>query len=304
MSHIKLKSALAALLLTATCQLTGGVESRIEGGVVAIESDTAVVSKNLEELAASPIYLERESLRIEANTPQRKYIPCIYDMPYSITANYPHYKELWVNTGVLFGAGFVTLGVLELLPENATAWNKAEIHKRPVFDRWWHNVKSGPVWDKDNLIFNYVLHPYGGAAYYMSARSQGFNMFYSFLYGLGVSTFFWEYGIEAFMEIPSIQDLFITPIGGVLIGETFYRVKRYIVEHDYHLLGSRFLGTFVAFLVDPVNEVVNLVRGNPAKGYSSRHRSALGTEIVCYPWMRPAPGGSGTATGFTVAFTF
>ncbi len=300
MSCSRIRSGLLAVALLACSTATFAAERRVVG----LEADTAVIERAVAFDARAPMKYELESERIAESSPRRKFIPCIYDMPYSITANYPHYKELWQNTAVLFGAGFVTLGVLELLPENATAWNKAEIHKRPVFDRWWHNVKSGPVWDKDNPMFNYVLHPYGGAAYYMSARSQGFNMFYSFLYGLGVSTFFWEYGIEAFMEIPSIQDLFVTPIGGILIGETFYRVKRYIVEHDYCLLGSKFLGTFVAFLVDPVNEVVNLVRGNPAHGYSKRHQPRLGSDIVCYPWLRPAPGCDGHAMGFTMSLTF
>lgn len=296
---------MTALLLPHSFHWAFAAESGVHSHIVTVAPDTGLVEKNMMATAVSPMLLERESRRVSDGSPRREYVPCIYDMPYSITANYPHYKELWVNTGVLFGAGFVTLGVLELLPENATAWNKAEIHRRPVFDRWWHNVKSGPVWDKDNPIFNYVLHPYGGAAYYMSARSQGFNMFYSFLYGLGVSTFFWEYGIEAFMEVPSIQDLFVTPIGGLLIGETFYRVKRYIVEHDYRLLGSKFLGTFVAFLVDPVNEVVNLVRGNPAKGYLGRHGApAAGVEVACQPWLRPTPGGNGSAMGFTLAVVF
>lgn len=300
MSRSRIRSGLLSVALLAGTAGTFAAERR----VVRLDADTAVLEKTVALEVGVPMNRGIENERVAATSRQRKFVPCIYDMPYSITANYPHYKELWQNTAVLFGAGFVTLGVLELLPENATAWNKAEVHKRPVFDRWWHNVKSGPVWDKDNLMFNYVLHPYGGAVYYMSARSQGFNMFYSFLYGLGVSTFFWEYGIEAFMEIPSIQDLFVTPIGGILIGETFYRVKRYIVEHDYCLSGSKFLGTFVAFLVDPVNEVVNLVRGNPARGYSNHHQPRLGGGIACYPWLRPSGGSVGQAMGFTMSLTF
>lgn len=300
MSRSRIRSGLLAVALLAGTAGAFAAERR----VVRLDADTTVLERTVAHESGLSMKHEAEDGRIAAASPQRKIVPCIYDMPYSITANYPQYKELWQNTAVLFGAGFVTLGVLELLPDNATAWNKAEIHKRPVFDRWWHNVKSGPVWDKDNLIFNYVLHPYGGAAYYMSARSQGFNMFYSFLYGLGVSTFFWEYGIEAFMEIPSIQDLFVTPIGGILIGETFYRVKRYIVEHDYCLSGSKFLGTFVAFLLDPVNEVVNLVRGNPARGYSKRHQPCLGGDIVCHPWLRQVEGSDGRAMGLTMSLTF
>lgn len=287
MCRSRTRSVLLAVALPAGAAGAFAAERCVAG----FDADTAVHEKGVALVAG-------------AVSQRRKSVPSVYDMPYSVTVNYPHYKELWQNTAVLFGAGFVTLGVLELLPENATAWNKAEVHKRQVFDRWWHNVKSGPVWDKDNMIFNYVLHPYGGAAYYMCARSQGFNMFYSFLYGLGVSTFFWEYGIEAFMEIPSIQDLFVTPIGGILIGESFYRIKRYIVEHGYRLSGSKFLGTFVAFLVDPVNEVVNLVRGSPERGYAKRRQPCLGGDIVCYPWLRQVNDSGGRTIGVTMSLTF
>lgn len=184
-------------------------------------------------------------------------------MPYSMSANYPNYKMLGINSGVLFGAFVATLGVLQLLPEDATAWNKKEITEVPLFKRWKNNVKKGPVWDGDKFIFNYVLHPYGGAAYYMSARSQGLNAYYSLLYCFGVSTIFWEYGIEAFMEIPSIQDLFITPLGGAMIGEGFYVLKRHIVANDYRLFGSPVVGNVVAYLIDPVNEVIGIFTGNP-----------------------------------------
>lgn len=222
----------------------------------------------------------------------------IYDLPYSLTANFPNYKRLAINTGALYAAGFLTIGVLYLLPENTTAWNKEHMMKIPPFKRWWQNVKKGPVVDKDNFVFNYILHPYGGAAYFMSARSQGFNFFYSFLYGAGVSTIFWEYGIEAFMEIPSIQDLIITPVMGALIGEGFYKLKRNIVANGYRLFGSRFLGYLVAYLIDPVNEVVGLFAGNPNRPKSKSKDLSIG----CAPWLSPTT--NGTTLGFTVGISF
>ena len=203
----------------------------------------------------------------------------IFDMPYSRKAECRNPHRLMVNTAVLFGAGVVTLGILELLPEDATAWNKEELRKTPIFERWWNHVKKGPVWDKDNMIFNYVLHPYGGAAYYMSARGQGYNTFHSALYSAAISTFFWEYGIEAFNEIPSIQDLIITPLAGAVIGEAFYVLKRSIVAGGYTLFGSKFLGNVVAYLIDPVNEVLGLIYGNDARRIS--------TSFAVMPGMTP-----------------
>ena len=148
--------------------------------------------------------LPQDDVYFEADTvPQPSYKPTIYDLPYSLSENMPNVKKLVINTATLYAAGVLTLGVLELLPEDATAWNKKEIRDTPLFERWWNHVREGPVWDKDNWVFKYILHPYGGAAYYMSARTQGCSAINSILYAFGVSTIFWEYGIEAFNEIPS-----------------------------------------------------------------------------------------------------
>lgn len=187
----------------------------------------------------------------------------LYELPYSRHTRQNNWKGLWTNTAVLSGAFISTLLVLECLPEEATAWNRAEIQSVPMFKRWFRNIfKRGPEWDHDNVVFNYFLHPYAGAVYFMAARTQGFSFGQSMLYSACISTIGWEFGIEAFMERPSYQDLVITPVVGSIIGEGFYRIKRHIVSHDYRLAGSPVLGNIVAFLVDPVNEVVDLFRGN------------------------------------------
>lgn len=226
-----------------------------------------------------------KDLDLHAVAPDTAYLPSLrhtmlndkkvslYALPYSTTLSIPNWKRMWINTGTLFTAGFAALGVLELLPDGATDWNKARLHQTPPMTRWWDHVKVGPHWDRDNPIFNYILHPYGGAAYYMSARSQGFNVKQSMVYSFMVSTFFWEYGIEAFMEIPSIQDLIITPVVGSVVGEFFYKGKRKIVENGYTLLGSRFLGGVAAFVLDPVNEFVGLFAGNDAREVASYYRA-------------------------------
>lgn len=236
-------------------------------------------------------------------TPTHKANLTIYDMPYSMRGSCHNWKRLWLNTGVLAGAYIGTFGVLQLLPEDATSWNRAAITSVPPFRRWWTHVKAGPEWDHDNVIFNYVLHPYAGAAYYMAARSCGFNVYQSFLYSACISTIGWEYGIEAFMEYPSWQDLFITPIVGSVIGECFYKVKRHIVSNGYCLAGSKVLGNVVAFLVDPVNEVIGLFAGNPCRQrlpYSAGSKSQI--EVSTTPWMKSYCGD--IAYGLSITCTF
>jgi len=248
-----------------------------------------------------------ESFKIDTSFSKRIYkenfklIPSkvnIYETPYSMKANYPNYRRLVTNTRVLYGAGLVALGILQTLPEDATAWNRSEIKNVPPLKRWAKNVKKGPVWDKDGFMFNYVLHPYGGAAYYMGARSLGFNVFYSFLYSAGISTLFWEYGIEAFMEIPSIQDLIVTPVAGVVLGEAFYILKRHIVSNGYRLFGSAVLGNVVAYIIDPVNEVIGIFAGNPNR----KKTNTLRNSVASAPWINKTQNGK--TFGLTVSLSF
>lgn len=227
-------------------------------------------------------------------------LPSIYELPYSVTLSSPDWHRLWINTAVLTGAYVSTLFVLEMLPEDATTWNRAELQQTPFYKRWWkHNFRQGPEWDSDNPVFNYFLHPYSGAVYFMAARSNGFNFFGSLLYCTMISTFGWEFGIEACMERPSYQDLFITPLIGSAIGECFYRLKRSIVDNDYHLLGSPVVGNIIAFLIDPVNEVVGLFSHNPAR------RVAAGTTQKKPRFSSALVPTAGRGTlGFSLSCTF
>lgn len=213
----------------------------------------------------------------------------LYAQPYSVNGNSYDWHRLWMNTATLSGAYVGTLLVLECLPEDATSWNRAELQDVPLFKRWHkHVIKKGPEWDHDKFYFNYLLHPYAGAIYFMAARSCGFNFWRSALYGAIVSTVGWEFGIEAFMERPSIQDLFVTPIVGGCIGEGFYHVKRWLVGNDYRVFGSPVLGGILAFLVDPVNEFTGLWMGNPARRIAhERAKAASGTGLTFAPSVRP-----------------
>ena len=216
----------------------------------------------------------------------------IYSLPYSLTRTCHDWKRLWINTGVLTGAFVGTLFVLELLPEDATSWNRASLQNVPLFKRWKkHVITEGPEWDHDKFVFNYVLHPYAGAAYFMAARSVGFNFYQSLLYSTIISNIGWEFGIEAFMERPSYQDLFITPLIGSALGEGFYRLKRKIVNDGYELLGSPFLGGLVAFFIDPVNEVVGYFghNHNPARTVAEQkereRRQRMGPHLSLVPGL-------------------
>ena len=250
----------AALIFGASAASAQDIDTQI------VELESTPASIQIEQIDINTV--EPDFTGFEALAPLRSKgtIPSIYELPYSMTGSAPDWHAMWINTAVLSGAFVSTLFVLEMLPEGATNWNRAAIQKDPFYTRWYnHVIKEGPEWDGDSPIFNYVLHPYAGAVYFMSARSTGFNFWQSLLYAACISTIGWEFGIEACMERPSIQDIFVTPLVGSVIGELFYKLKRNIVSHDYRLWGSPVIGNIVAFLIDPVNEVIDLFRGNPAR---------------------------------------
>ncbi len=258
------KICIIILILTAAC-----LRMPAQASVRAVSADSALF--RIPTIVAAP---PSEPLQL---TLPRTINACNwvspYALPYTPHSTGPEWHRMWINTAVLSGAFIGTLFVLELLPEDATAWNRAAISEVPMFKRWFRNVfKKGPEWDHDNPIFNFVLHPYAGAAYFMAARSCGFSFWGSMLYSAAISTVGWEFGIEAFMERPSYQDIVITPVVGSLLGELCYKGKRAIVDRGYELFGSPVLGHVAAFFLDPVNEVVDLFRGNPCTAIARRNK--------------------------------
>jgi hypothetical protein len=167
------------------------------------------------------------------------------------------FRKLAINTCVFFGTSVLVFGVLSLCPEDVSGWKKNEIRIPYMVGRWSENVKKGPVVDQDNFFFNFVTHPYSGAVYYMTARSSGFKSYECFLYSTAMSTLFWEYGVEAFAEVPSKQDLFITPVVGSVFGEVFFNIKKVIMKHDRRVLGSKLLGAATLLFMDPFNTILD-----------------------------------------------
>lgn len=253
--------------------------------VVAQDVNTDSTTHTTDLAKGSAVKTDITPIELSANLPKPRHgWTSPYRLPYSTHSTGQSWERLWTNTAVLSGAFVGTLFVLELLPEDATAWNRKEIQGTPMFKRWWRNIfVRNPEWDHDNPIFNYVLHPYAGLVYFMAARSCGFSFWGSMLYSAAISTIGWEFGIEAFMERPSYQDLFITPVVGSILGELSYKGKRSIVENGYELLGSSVLGHIAAFFLDPVNEFVDLFRGNPALGANSRNSAGVTPTLAIAP---------------------
>lgn len=165
------------------------------------------------------------------------------------------------NFGIM---GVGALGLIYSLPESISKWDKEALAK-DFFGKYKVNLSKGPVIDKDDWQVNYIGHPLSGAAYYTVVRHQGFGKLQSFGFAVVMSTFYWEYGLEALAEIPSIQDLLITPIIGSIIGEVLYQASLRIVANDGKLFGSRTAGTVATVLMNPagaLSDSINKAFGN------------------------------------------
>lgn len=166
----------------------------------------------------------------------------------------PDPPSTYLNTtiGLLGGGIVVSIIGLYIMPESVTNWDRS----RFGFKAWLQDVQIGPVIDSDNFWLNGVAHPYFGAVYYMQPRVAGYSWAESALFSFITSSIFWEYGIEAFVEIPSWQDLIYTPAIGSIFGEIFYQSTKYIQSNGNRLFGSKILGLIVVGLMDPIGVIM------------------------------------------------
>ncbi len=228
--------------------------------------------------------------------------PALYAHPYRVSLFNPQNGEdgarAWSQTKSVFVYGLGVMGILVVLPEEYTGWNTDS----DIFRKWYDNISEGPEWDRNNWAYNYIGHTYSGGVYYQVARKSGYRQWDSFLYSFLMSTFYWECGIEAFAEVPSIQDLVVTPVLGWVYGEWAYQTEIKIRANHSEVLGSGLLGSIVLFILDPVDGLgrgVNRLSGQNwiKSGYGYFSYSALphetGTDHRIYLHLRIPLGVSG-----------
>jgi len=120
------------------------------------------------------------------------------------------------------------------------------------------NFKKGFVWDNDGIGTNMFMHPYHGNLYFNAARSNGYNYWESGGFALGGSLM-WEMLMEN--EYPSANDIIATPVGGMAIGEVFYRTSDMVLD-DRKKGWNRFGREFAAFLITPTKGLTRIINGD------------------------------------------
>ena len=165
-------------------------------------------------------------------------------------AETPSYGRMFFKGWALItSVELVLLAVTAMLPKSWTGWSSTFVADGMG------NLKEAytmpPVWDTDHWFHNYVGHPYGGSVYYNTVRCQGANPGQSFLFSTALSVQ-WEYIFEAVAERPSIQDLFITPITGSLLGEAVHHLTLSLKRH-----GTNFFEKVIILFLNPGSVIFN-----------------------------------------------
>jgi Domain of unknown function (DUF3943) len=175
------------------------------------------------------------------------------------------WRGLGRDTAFFVGYEAVAAGVGYLLPERVTQWIAEQ--RRISLQRWWENVRD-PKWDPDRWYFNYLGHPYFGAIVYVRARERRFGVLGGFGYAALLSGVY-EYGIEALFERPSYQDLFVTPVGGLLLGALLFEPVR---EHIRRKPALAWYDHVALALTDPLGVSNRLVErlGGPQADFLVR----------------------------------
>lgn len=173
---------------------------------------------------------------------------------------YSSKKNGWLAAGEVFGLNMSIWAFDRYVSKGDFAY--IDIHTIK------NNLKGGFYWDNDQLGTNMFLHPYHGNLYYNSARSNGFNYWQSGAFALGGSAM-WELFMEN--EHPSINDIIATPVGGMAIGEVFYRSSDMILD-DRKRGGQRVKREILGFLVSPTRGLTRVINGDAWKVRSTSGR--------------------------------
>jgi hypothetical protein len=164
----------------------------------------------------------------------------------------PDWDGVWRDTGILFGSQIVAAGLIYLMPESVSGWSDEQ--KKDSFKKYGKNV-GHPSMDEDKFYVNYLLHPYWGATYYIRGRERGLDKVPCFVYSALISAMY-EFGVEAFFEKPSIQDLIVTPVAGSLLGAFVFEPVRDSIKRKQVL---RWYDDAVLIVTDPVGVLSSAV---------------------------------------------
>jgi hypothetical protein len=152
------------------------------------------------------------------------------------------------------------LGMITLMNAAAVAINhEARDIETAGPETWWQNVrgKGKWIWDGNNISTNNIEHPWGGAAYFNVARGNGMSF-----WGATPLTVAGSLMWELFGEVtpPSRNDLLITSLSGINLGEPMLRMSDLVLNNEASGL-NRAWREAVVLIFNPGLGLTRLSRG-------------------------------------------
>ncbi len=127
----------------------------------------------------------------------------------------PKWLRAGVEMGILVGLGTIYYWSDPLA--NEADWDDPGLVAKLTFD--------AVTFDNNLTSTNHLLHPGAGSAFFAFSRINGLSIYAALGYS-AASSVIWEYFFE-WREQVSINDMIFTPLGGLSLGEFFYRLGDY-----------------------------------------------------------------------------
>jgi hypothetical protein len=136
------------------------------------------------------------------------------------------------------------------------------------------NLRHGFEFDQDVLQTNFFGHPYHGGLQFNAARGAGLGFWESSVYAFAGSVG-WELFAER--EKPAINDLAVTALGGILLGEITHRLASEILDDSAQ--DGRLLRELGAAAVSPLRGFARLTTGRAWRSGPAGLRRPLRLEL-------------------------
>lgn len=151
-----------------------------------------------------------------------------------------------------YGTAVIEAAASNLALFSFNRWVTKKIYAQVNFEDIRRNFTSKWVWDNDTFSVNQLGHPYQGAFYFQAGRANNLNFYESGLLAV-LGSVSWELLCEN--ETPSVNDLIVSPTGGMVWGEILHRFWNIADAADFPL----------AFVFDPFASINTRLLGRPIR---------------------------------------
>jgi hypothetical protein len=133
------------------------------------------------------------------------------------------------NAAIVAVASTTLLAVLWSLPADMNRFETPNPSWSQFRQAW---TQPPLLADGDWWAWNWIGHPVTGTHQYLMERNWGASQRRAFLFS-ALASLAWEYGWEATVERPSVQDMLLTAPVGWAIGESIHRLTQHLRRNGF-----------------------------------------------------------------------